>query len=316
LVERAGLPETATPPGTDLGPLTAAAAAALGLTTKTRVAASLIDAHAGALCVLGVQASHPEMLDQYLCLVAGTSNSVLALAPNARPTGGLWGPAEGAILPGLWLLEAGQSASGALLDYVIRSHPAGGTPDAARHKAIADRIVVLREAEGAAFGARLHVLPDFHGNRSPRAEPSALGAISGLGLDVDFDSICRLYWRTAVALALGIRQNLDVLRAAGFNADRLLLAGGHARNDLLVGLYADATGSTVVEPNAPDVVLLGSAMLAAAAAGLGPSLAAVAAAMNQGGVEREPEPVAKAGFDRDYRIFLEMQRQRQVIEGM
>jgi len=316
LIERGSLPEAATPPGTDLGPLTATAAAQLGLTTRTRVAAGLIDAHAGALCVLGAHASEPAKLDRYLCLVAGTSNSVLALAPDARPIAGVWGPAEGAILPGLWLLEAGQSASGALLDHVIRSHPAGGTPDAARHKAIAERIAVLRGTEGVAFGARLHVLPDFRGNRSPRAEPSALGVISGLALDTDFDSLCRLYWRTALALALGIRQNLDVLRAAGFDADRLLLAGGHARNDLLVGLYADATGLTVIEPNAPDVVLLGGAMLAATAAALYPALIGAAAAMDQGGAERAPDATSRASFDRDYRIFLEMQRQRRVIEGM
>ncbi|MEO8884070.1 MAG: FGGY-family carbohydrate kinase [Devosia sp.] len=314
LIERAQLPEAATPPGTNLGPLTATAASQLGLTTKAHVAAGLIDAHAAALGMLGAAAGKPGEIDKRVCLVAGTSNSVMAHAPDARRIAGVWGPTDGAILPGLWLLEAGQSASGALLDHLIRSHPAGGTPDAARHKAIAERIAVLREAED--FAARLHVLPDFHGNRSPLAEPSALGVVSGLGLDTDFDSLCRLYWRTAVALALGIRQNLDVLREAGFDADRLLLAGGHARNDLLVGLYADATGSTVVEPNAPDVVLLGGAMLAATAAGLYPSLAGAAAVMDQGGVEREPETKTKASFDRDYRIFLEMQRQRQVIEGM
>ena len=316
LNERAGLPEAATPPGTDLGLLTSAAAAELGLTIRARVAAALIDAHAAALGMLGAAAQQPGELDNHLCLVAGTSNSVMAQSPDMRPIAAIWGPTEGAILPGIWLLEAGQSASGALLDHVIRSHPAGGTPDASRHKAIAERIAVLRQQEGVEYGARLHVLPDFHGNRSPRAEPDALGVISGVGLDTDFDSLCRLYWRTAVAMALGIRQNLDVLRGAGFNADRLLLAGGHAQNDLLVGLYADATGSMVVEPNAPDVVLLGSAMLAAKAAGLYPSLPDAAAAMDQGGVERAPEPATRTAFDRDYRIFLEMQRHRQVIEAM
>ena len=52
LLARAGLPETATPVATDLGPLTPQRPR-LGLTPATRVATGLIDAHAGALGVLG-----------------------------------------------------------------------------------------------------------------------------------------------------------------------------------------------------------------------------------------------------------------------
>jgi ribulose kinase len=61
-------------------------------------------------------------------------------------------------------------------------------------------------------------------------------------------------------------------------------------------------------------MLLGTGMAAAAAAGLHPGLAAAAVAMRQGEIEHRPDPAAFAGFDRDYRIFLEMQRQRQVLE--
>ena len=37
---------------------------------------------------------------------------------------GVWGPYFSAVLPGLWLLEGGQSASGKLVDHVIDTHPA------------------------------------------------------------------------------------------------------------------------------------------------------------------------------------------------
>ena len=62
--------------------------------------------------------------------------------------------------------------------------------------------------------ARLHVLPDFHGNRSPLADPHALGVISGLTLDSSFDALCRLYWRTCVAIAFGIRHILEMMKQA------------------------------------------------------------------------------------------------------
>jgi FGGY-family pentulose kinase len=311
LAARAALPAKATAPGTDLGPLTASAADALGLSPATRVAASLVDAHAGALGILGRHATRKDGMP--LCLIAGTSNSILALAPDPRPTRGVWGPYAAAILPGAFLLEAGQSATGALLDHIIRWHRAGGEPSAERHRAITERIGVLRVAEGTTFAENLHILPDFHGNRSPLADPSALGVVSGLALDSDFDSLCRLYWKTALAIALGTRQNLETLAARGFAADRLLLGGGHGRNRLLIELYADATGATIMAPNAPDAMLLGSAMLAATAAGLYPSLAAAAAAMDQGATAHRPDPARHAAYGRDYRILLEMQRQRQVL---
>jgi len=312
LVERAGLPPAPVPPGSDLGPLAPAAAEALGLTTATRVAAGAIDAHAGLLGVLGAGAAAPA---KTLCLIAGTSNSVLALAPDPRPGKGIWGPYGGAVLPGLWLLEAGQSATGALLDHVVRFHAAGGEPTAERHKAVATRIARLRAAEGESFASDLHVLPDFHGNRSPLAEPAALGVISGLALETDFDSLCRLYWRTALAVALGTRQNLEALAQLGFPTDRLLLGGGHTRNPVLLELYADVTGATLVVPNAPDAMLLGSAMLAGTAAGRHDSLVEAVAALDQGGVERHPS-VPRSHYDRDYRILLEMQRQRRVLATM
>ena len=108
------------------------------------------------------------------------------------------------------------------------------------------------------------MLPDFHGNRSPHADPHALGVISGLPLDASFDALCRLYWRSGVAIALGLRAILEQLRAHGAAIDTLHVTGGHTRNPLLMELYADATGCRVVEPAAPDAVLLGTAMVAAA----------------------------------------------------
>ena len=88
------------------------------------------------------------------------------------------GPIDGAVLPDTWLNEAGQSATGALLDHLIRWHGAGGEPTRDMHEKIIARIIALREVEGAALGDRIHVLPDFHGNRSPIADPNARGVIS------------------------------------------------------------------------------------------------------------------------------------------
>ena len=316
MTERGGLPAAASPIGADLGPLTAEAAQALGLTMACRVGAGLIDAHAGALGVLGAHAADRAAIDRHLALIAGTSSCVMALSAEPRPTPGVWGPYYGAVLPDCWLNEGGQSATGALLDHIIRWHGAGGAPDGAMHRRIAARVMELRGKEGLDLAGRLHVLPDFHGNRSPLADPHAVGVISGLTLDTSFDSLCRLYWRTAVGIALGVRHILEALNERGYGIDTLHVTGGHLKNPLLMELYADAAGCKVIEPAAEDAVLLGSGMVAATAAGFYPSLVEAAGGMEQGGRERRPNPAARSRFDRDYAVFLKMHAQRRELDAL
>lgn len=316
LFDHGALPEKASPVAADLGPLLLEAASALGLSEGCRVGVGVIDAYAGALGVLGRFAGDPENIGRHLALIAGTSSCVMAMSRKPQTFSGVWGPYYGAVLPGLWLSEGGQSATGALLDHLIRWHGAGGEPDADAHARITARITELRAVEGLDLGGRLHVLPDFHGNRSPLADPHALGVISGLSLDASFDSLCRLYWRTTVAIALGVRHVLETLNESGCLIDTLHVTGGHTRNPLLMELYADITGCTVIEPLADEAVLIGTGMIAATAAGFYPDLNTAGRAMQQAGRPRPPNPAAAKRFDRDYRIFLEMHRQRKVLDTL
>lgn len=317
LTMRAGLPARASPVGTRLGTLTSNAAAELGLAENCIVGVGLIDAYAGALGVLGGYADQPEILDRQLALIAGTSSCVMAISPVERAFPEGWGPYPDAALPGFWVAEGGQSATGALLDHIVRLHGGGAQPDRATHARICTRIAELRAESGGDLAPRLHVLPDFHGNRSPLVDPRALGVISGLALDASFDALCRLYWRTAVAIALGVRHILDTLAIRGYAIDTLHVTGGHTRNPLLIELYADATGCTAVEPDGEDfAVLLGTAMVAAAAAGLYADLRQAGVGMRQPGRSHPPDPKKKPLYERDYRIFLEMQRQRTVLDEL
>ncbi|MGE0281140.1 MAG: FGGY-family carbohydrate kinase [Rhizobiaceae bacterium] len=311
LLERGGLPYTVTPVGARVGNLTETAATELGLTTDCAVASGLIDAFAGMLGVVGAHAGGEA--DRHLALIAGTSSCVMAFSNEPKFVPSIWGPYFGAALPECWLTEGGQSATGALLDHVIRWHAKGGEPTPARHGEIVGRVQALRAADPT-FGHDLHVLPDFHGNRSPLAEPHARGVISGLSLDSSFDSLCKLYWRTCVGIALGVRHILDHMNEHGYRLDKLHVTGGHTKNPLLMELYADATGATVVESETEDAVLLGSAMLAASAAGWHPDLATACRAMHQ--KERVRKPDAAKSYERDYRIFLAMHRHQREILGL
>ncbi len=320
LAETAALPTRAVAIGTPLGRLTEEAAADLGLTTDCEVGAGLIDAHAGALAALGSHLASAE-LDRHLGLIAGTSTCHMALSDQPREVGGVWGPYFGAVVPDLWLNEGGQSATGALLDHILDWHAEGAAADRGScgdsvHEAVLARIEELRRSEGDAFAERLHVLPDFHGNRSPLADPHAVGVISGLTLDHSFDSLARLYYKTAVGIALGTRHILDALNEKGYAIDHLHVAGGHTKNPLLMELYADTTGCKVVTPAEEDVVLQGTAIVAACAAGLYPDLGSAAAAMARSGNIIEPNAGRRAAHDRNYRIFLTMHSQRSALDRL
>jgi len=141
--------------------------------------------------------------------------------------------------------------------------------------------------------------------------------ISGLSLDSSLDSLARLYFATALGIALGTRHIMGALNDAGFAIERLHVAGGHTRNPLLMELYADATGCTVVAPpEETDAVLLGTAMVAAAAAGLHADLSAAATAMARPGTTRRPDPGRRDAYDRRYRAFLKMHEHRRALDRL
>ncbi|MFC6489412.1 FGGY-family carbohydrate kinase, partial [Nitratireductor sp. GCM10026969] len=314
MVRRGGLPRQATEVGAAVGRLTPQAAAELGLDESCAVGTGLIDAFAGALGTIGGFPSGE--IGRHVALIAGTSSCLMGMDPSMRPISGLWGPYYGAAIPGLWLWEGGQSATGALLDHIIRMFGGGREPDAATHRDIARRVAELRAAEGADFAAGIHVLPDFHGNRSPYADPHPRGTITGLSLDYSFDNLCRVYWRTAVAIALGLRHILDHLAANGQEIDTLHITGGHRRNPLLMELYTDATGRSVHEPRTEDAVLLGTAMAAAAAAGWFPSLQESCRSMQAPADVRKENPANAARYERDYRMFLKLQNEQRALEAL
>ncbi len=320
LMERGNLPPVATGIGDPLGKLSEQAASDLGLTTSCEVGCGLIDAHAGALAVLGpylsVNDSGADGTGRHIGLIAGTSTCHMALSSGPCEVPGVWGPYYGAVAPGLWLNEGGQSASGALLDHILAWHARGPELGDDAHGKILNHITERRAKLGEEFAERLHVLPDFHGNRSPLADPHAVGVISGLTLDSSFDSLAALYYRTAVAIALGTRHILDALNEKGYAIDHMHIAGGHTKNPLLMELYADTTGCKLVTPAEEDAVLLGTAVVAATASGLYPDLGSAAEAMAKPGKVIEPNPERRAIYDRDYRVFLEMHAQRSALDRL
>lgn len=313
LVEKAGLPETSHSLGHPVGTLSETAADALGLSSACVVAPGLVDAYAGAWALFGTDCSPAG---SRAALIAGTSSCIILLSPEPISGPGCWGGFRDASLPGLWLTEAGQSASGAFLDHVVRGHPAGGIPTKDRHRALLDQIAERLETEGPDFGLPITVLPDFHGTRSPTSDPMLTGTISGLDLDRSLNGLLRLYWRSCVALACSIRNIIDHLPADAGNLSDLFLAGGLADHPLLSQLYADATGCIMHVPDGCDAVLLGSALHAATSAGIFPTNEAAGAAMRFPLRAVYPNAARQTALARDHALLRAMMRHRDELAAL
>src|SRR5699024_1144369 len=141
------------------------------------------DAHAGALGMLGDDPEHS------LAVIAGTSTFHIAFSRQPCFVPGVWGPYWGAVLPDGWINEGGQSAVGALIDHVIRDSAAhdqlmaeARTQGVSHFDILNARLAQMETAAGRALTQDVHVLGYHHGNRSPLADASLTGSVTGLTL--------------------------------------------------------------------------------------------------------------------------------------
>ena len=321
---------TVRPVGERVGALVERAAQELGLLAGTPVAVSLIDAHAGGLGVLGFPddkgALNGEILEGRLALIGGTSTCHMVVSREPRFVPGVWGPYFSAMVPGLWLSEGGQSATGALIDHTIDSHVRGVDlrrqalqNDSTVYALLNERLEEL--AASLPFPAELtrhlHVLPDHHGNRSPRADPSLRGMVSGLRLSDSIDALALLYFATVQALAHGTRHVIDAMNEHGHRIDTLVATGGDAKNPLFLREHADATGCRIVLPREPEAVLLGSAMLGAVASGARSSVMDAMRSMGAtSGVIAPATGAVKRYHDAKHDVFLRMHDDQMAYRAM
>eukprot|EP00252_Welwitschia_mirabilis_P027108 TRINITY_DN9176_c0_g1_i5.p1 TRINITY_DN9176_c0_g1~~TRINITY_DN9176_c0_g1_i5.p1 ORF type:complete len:530 (+),score=125.84 TRINITY_DN9176_c0_g1_i5:274-1863(+) len=325
-------------PGHPLGSgLTPAAAKELGLNVGTPVATSLIDAHAGGI---GAIESVPldmntqgedalEALCHRMVLVCGTSTCHMAVSEQKHFIPGVWGPFWSAMIPELWLTEGGQSATGALLDHVVESHAAAtllanraASQNISLYELLNRMLEALKKDAGAPFIAflskDLHVLPDFHGNRSPLADPLSKGMICGLTLDTGEKSLAILYLATLQGIAYGTRHIIEHCNNHGHKISVLLACGGLSKNPIFVQEHADITGCPVILPKEKEAVLLGAAILGSVSAKKYATLQNAMKSLNAAGQVFYPskDPKVKQYHDTKYKIFRSLYEQQRSYRGM
>ncbi|MGE3820624.1 MAG: ribulokinase [Isosphaeraceae bacterium] len=280
-------PETIVPLGRGEGTLSQEAAKALGLAAGTPVAQGGIDAYLG---MLGLGATG----DGDVAVIVGSSTCHLAQSRNGVFGSGAAGCYPDATVEGLYTIEAGQTATGSILDWYRRQFAGGEQAEADRRGVNVYQVLDEKAAAVPAGAEGLVVRDDWQGNRSPFKNPQARGVISGLSLAHGSGHVFRALYE---ATACGTRHILEDASAHGLRVDRVFVGGGGAKSQLWLQIHADVLKRPVHLTRETESCALGSAMAAALAAGAFPDFDAAARAMVA--VERvvEPDPANAAIYD-------------------
>ena len=253
------MPERLVAPSDTVGPLTAAAAARLGLPAGIPVVAGGVDA-AVATFAAGVVAPghHVAMIGTSMCW--GT----IAPAPDAA-RGLISMPYVAGAAEDLYVF-GGAATAGACVTWfreqfcqaeVTAGRETGRDPHAILEAGAAE---IPPGSDGIVF------LPYLMGERSPIWDGLASGAFVGLNL---FHTRAHLYRAVLEGVTLALRHNMEAgARAAASLEERLIVVGGAARSDLWMQIIADATGFPVWSIREDVEAAFGAARLAALNLGL------------------------------------------------
>ncbi len=223
------------------GTVTGEAARVTGIPAGTPVITGTIDAWTEAVSV----GAH-EVGD--LMLMYGTTMFLVATGDATLRTPSMWTTAGA--FPGTRNLAGGLSTSGALTAWL-------------KELTGSDYPSLLAEAEASGPGANgLLILPYFAGERTPIQDPDARGLIAGLTLE---HSRGDLYRAALEATALGVRHNVETMRAAGADIRRIVAVGGGTQGQLWLQVVSDVTGLVQEVPQTTIGASYGAAFLAASA---------------------------------------------------
>ncbi len=323
----------------------------MGLEPGIAVGSGVIDAYAGWIGTVGAKVTlNEDKLDANepkndvsqaftrLAAVAGTSTCHLAMSRDPVFVDGVWGPYRDVLLPGYWMAEGGQSATGELLKHVIETHPASKEADSIAAKSntniynyLNEHLRQMAEKSNAPhiswLGRHLFFYGDLFGNRSPIADPNMKGSIIGLSSDKSIDSLALHYYATMEFIALQTHQIVSAMNKSGHVISTIFMSGSQCQNELLMQLIATSCEMPVLIPQyVHAAVVHGAAMLGAKAAsadknGNSEPLWDIMDRLSKPGKSVQPlrNEKLKALLNAKYKVFLEQcegqQRYRQEVDN-
>ena len=224
-------------------------AARLGLRPGLPIAIGEFDVHYGAI---------GSGVDEGVFIKAmGTSTCDCAVVRADKPIAdipGICGIVKGAILPGYYGIEAGQSAVGDIFKWWVEVVCRG---DADLHRKLTEES--SQQKPGA---SGLLALDWNNGNRTILVDPLLSGLLIGQTLH---STQAEIYRALIEATAFGARMIIERIEEYGVPIRRIVCCGGIAeKNAFLMQIYADVTGRTLQVAGSSQACALGSAIAAAA----------------------------------------------------
>jgi L-ribulokinase len=248
---RSRLYETAYDASVPAGHLYDSWASRLGLSAGIPIAIGEFDVHYGAIGS-GVD-------DGVLVKVIGTStcDCTVVSADHVEDIPGICGIVPGAILPGYYGIEAGQSAVGDIFKWWVEVVCQGSEET---HAQLTSKI------ESQAPGAHGLLALDWNnGNRTILVDQRLTGLLVGQTLQT---TRAEIYRALIEATAFGARMILDRIASYGVPVERIVCCGGIAeKNPVLMQIYADITGREMQIAESNQACALGAAVAAAVVAG-------------------------------------------------
>ncbi|MFZ4775965.1 MAG: ribulokinase [Terrimicrobiaceae bacterium] len=264
----------------------------LGLPAGIPIAIGEMDVHYGAI--------GSGIAEGTLVKVIGTSTCDCAVVPATKKVAdipGICGIVKGAILPGFYGIEAGQSAVGDIFKWWIETICQG-------NPALYGKLET--EIAGQAPGQSGLLALDWHnGNRTILVDPM----LSGLQLGTTLHTTRAEIYRSLIeATAFGARAIIERIEEYGVPVRRIVCAGGIAeKSPMLMQIYADVTGRTMQVAGSSQACALGSAVSAAVLAGEFPDFPRAQKAMTSVlSLQYKPRAAARKTYDRLYKLYKEV----------
>ena len=276
------------------GSLTAAMATHLGLAEGIAVAVGNVDAHVTAPAARAVSPGQ-------MVAIMGTSTCHVMNASDLREVPGMCGVVDGGVIDGLWGYEAGQSGVGDLFGWVVDNCVPERYAVEAKRQGVGIHEYLTELAAGQRVGQHGLLALDWHnGNRSVLVNHELSGLIVGMTVTTAPEDIYRALMEST---AFGARTIVEAFVDSGVPVDEFVVAGGLAKNALLMQIYADVLRLPLSLIGSEQGPALGSAIHAAVAAGVYPDVPTASEAM--GKLERAVYVPIAENADRYDELFAE-----------
>jgi L-ribulokinase len=276
------------------GSMTAEMATQLGVPEGIAVAVGNVDAHVTAPAARAVTPGQ-------MVAIMGTSTCHVVNGVDLHEVPGMCGVVDGGIVDGLWGYEAGQSGVGDLFGWFVDNCVPRSYSDEAERRGISTHDHLTTLAQAQAVGEHGLLALDWHsGNRSVLVNHELSGLVVGLTVTTRPEDV---YRALVESTAFGARTIIEAFVGAGVPVDEFVVAGGLAKNRLIMQIYADVLRLPLSLIGSEQGPALGSAIHAAVAAGAYPDVPTAAAVM--GKLEQAVYTPIVANADRYDELFKE-----------